>query len=88
MRLNDERRSSLKIDDIIIFTNNDTQEELAVKVIEVRPYKDLFELYLLYDTTEIGYTEDEAGDPCDMYQYYPKEKIEQYGALAIRIQVI
>lgn len=88
MRLNDEKRSLVRGGDTIIFTNFSTKEELTVKVIKSIVYKDFFELYKHYNKLEIGYSEDEIADPADMYQYYSKEKIDQYGALAIEIEII
>lgn len=88
MRLNDEKRSLIHSGDKIIFTNPTTNEELAVTVIKTVAYKDFFELYSHYDKLEIGYTENEDEDPMDMYKYYPKDKIEKYGALAIEIRLI
>lgn len=88
MRLNDEKRSLIHCGDTIIFTNVDTKEEIFVKVIKTVLYKDFYELYKHYNKFEIGYTENEINDPADMYQYYPKDKIEKYGALAIEIMLI
>ena len=87
MRLNDEKRSLLRAGDTIIFTNATTKEEMTVKVIKTIVYKDFFELYKHYNKLEIGYNEDEINDPSDMYQYYSKEKIDKYGALAIEIEL-
>lgn len=88
MRLNDEKRSLVRVGDTIIFTNATTKEEMAVKVVNTIVYKDFFELYKHYNKLEIGYAEDEINDPADMYQYYSKEKIDKYGALAIEIKLI
>ena len=41
-----------------------------------------------YQKEEIGYKIDEVANPDDMLLYYSKEKIEKYGALAIRLEVI
>ena len=88
MRLNDEKRSTIHIGDTIIFTNATTKKEMIVKVLNIVVYKDFFELYKHYNKFEIGYKEYEINDPADMYQYYSKEKIEKYGALAIEIELI
>lgn len=88
MRLNDEKRAIVRSGDTIIFTNATTKEEMAVEVINTIVYKDFVELYSHYNKLEIGYAEDEISDPLDMYQYYSKEKIEKYGALAIEIKLI
>ena len=87
MRLNDEKRCLVSKGDTIIFTNTTTNEEMRVRVINTVVYKDFFELYKHYNKTEIGYSEDEISDPYDMFQYYSKEKIEKYGALAIQIEL-
>lgn len=88
MRLNDEKRCNITSGDIIIFTNNLTNEELRVVVIDVKKYDDFYSLYNEYEKTEIGYKEDEVKDPIDMEKYYSKEKIKKYGVVAIRIKLI
>ena len=88
MRLFDERRKVLIIGDFIIFINNDTQEQIKVKIVGLRTFKSFKELYLFYDKSLLGYKKDEEADPNDMLQYYSIEKIEQYGALAIEIELI
>ena len=88
MRLNDEKRSLVKSGDKIIFTNSKTKEEMTVEVLKTVVYKDFFELYKHYNKLEIGYADDELSNPEDMYQYYPKEKVDRYGALAIEIKLI
>ena len=88
MRLNDKKRRLVHKGDTIIFSNVDTEEEIVVSVLNTVVFKDFFELYKHYNKIEIGYTEDEISDPNDMYQYYSKDKIEQYGALAIEIELI
>lgn len=87
MRLNDEKRKHLKIDDIIVFTNTKTSEELSATIVELEVYKDFFELYKHYNKIVIGYKENEVADPDDMYDYYSKEQIEKFGALAIKIRI-
>ena len=87
MRLNDEKRSIIHKGDTIIFLNIDTNEEIIVKVIETTVYKDFFDLYKHYNKVDIGYKENEISDPQDMFQYYSSDKIEKYGALAIKIEL-
>ena len=88
MRLNDEKRSLVHSGDTIIFTNVDTNEKITVSVIRSVAYRDFYELYEHYSKIDIGYEENEVSDPADMYMYYPKEKIDKYGALAIEIKLI
>ena len=88
MRLFDERRKSIRVGDLIKFTNNETNEELFVKVIELKTYKNFYELYEHYEKNLLGYKEDEYANPEDMHKYYSKELIEKYGVLAIKIELI
>jgi len=88
MRLNDEKRKLIKINDLIIFTNNVTFEELVVKVIDIKSYKNFSLLYKEYSKEKIGYKEEETVNPDDMLKYYSEEKILKYGVLAVRIEVI
>ncbi|MGI6759401.1 MAG: ASCH domain-containing protein [Bacilli bacterium] len=88
MRLNDEKRQLLNINDIIVFKNTRTNEEIKVKVISLKQYKNFDDLYQDCNKIEIGYREDEEANPDDMLAYYSKEQIEKYGALAIKVEVI
>ena len=87
MRLNDEKRSKIKVGDKIEFTNNVSKEKLIVKVTNLYHYKSFQELYLNHDKISIGYKENEEAKPEDMEVYYNKENIEKYGVLAIEISV-
>ena len=87
MRLNDERRKDLKVNDLIIFSNNLTNEKLEVIILDIKKYHDFYELYSNYKKEELGYLKNEIADPKDMYKYYSKEQILKYGVLAIKIKV-
>lgn len=88
MRLNDERRKDLKAGDLIEFTNTGSGEKLLVEVVACHPFKDFYQLYKAYPKTRIGYSKFSKADPGDMLQYYPQEKIDRYGALAIEIRLL
>ena len=88
MRLNDEKRSKIKIGDIIEFTNTTTLETLNVKVDNIFKYDDFEQLYSHHDKISIGYKEDEVADPKDMLMYYKNEDIKKYGVLGISVRVI
>ena len=88
MRLNDGRRKLLKKDDLIIFTNNDTKEQLTVKIIDITSYQSFKEIYEKYDKVLLGYDKDDNADYNDMLMYYSQDKIDKYGVLAIQIKVI
>ena len=88
MRLNDEKRSNIKIGDIIEFTNTMTLEKLKVKVDNIYKYANFEELYKHHDKISIGYKEEEIADPNDMLMYYKKEDVEKYGVLGIGLKVL
>lgn len=87
MRLNDEKRDAIKIDDIIEFTNTTTKEKITCSVKNLYYYSDFTELYKNHDKLSIGYKENEEADSDDMLKYYSKEQIEKYGVVGIEITV-
>ena len=88
LRLNDEKRSLIKVGDKIEFTNRITEEKIVVEVINLHKYDSFFELYKHFDKVSMGYDEDDEADPKDMEQYYSKEEQEKYGVLGIEIKLI
>ena len=87
MRLNDEKRRLLKIGDIIVFTNKETEEKAIVEIDDLKPFLSFDELYASYPKRAIGYRNDEKPDPRDMLEYYQEEDIRKWGALAICIKL-
>lgn len=83
LRLNDEKRSLLKIGDRIDFENRTTLEHLEVKVVNLLKYPSFEELYKHCDKESMGYEKKEIANPKDMEQYYSKEEQEKYGVLGI-----
>ena len=88
MRLNDEKRQLLKVNDIIEFTNIETLEKMDVLVLGLYRYPSFDLLYKAFDKVSLGYDESEEANPQDMGQYYSKEEQEKYGALGIKIKKI
>ena len=88
MRLYDERRKALKVNDVIIFTNNVTNEQIKVLILDLYRFNSFKEVYEKFDKISLGYTEDEIAHYKDMQQYYSEENINKYGVLAIKIKVI
>lgn len=88
MRLNDEKRSAINIDDVIEFTNTTTQEKMSCKVVKIYKYSDFSELYKNHDKISIGYKENETADPDDMLMYYKEEDIRKYGVVGIELKVL
>ena len=85
MRLNDEKRSAIKIGDIVEFSNTTTQEKMSCKVTNIYKYRDFAELYKNHNKLSIGYKENEAANPDDMLLYYTREDIEKYGVVGLEL---
>jgi len=88
MRLNDEKRSKIKINDILSIKNNNTFKIIKAKVVNIKKFKDFFELIRNYNNSDLGFNLDEKIDPSFMYEYYNKEDISRYGVLAIEIELV
>ena len=86
LRLNDEKRSLLKVGDEIEFTNRDTNEKLSVDIIRLHKYPSFKELYKHFNKIDMGYNKDEPVEPKDMEAYYSKEEQDKYGVLGIEIR--
>ena len=86
MRLFDEKRQAIAVRDSIRFTNTENGEYLLCRVVALHRFPDFHALYAKFDKTELGYAQDEQATPDDMFAYYPKEKVAQYGVLGIEIQ--
>ncbi len=88
LRLWDEKRSLIKINDEIVFNCND--ETLAVKVLALHKFKNFTELYNSLDLLKCGYLPEElkSAKADDMDIYYPPEKQQKYGVVSIEIELI
>lgn len=87
LRLNDEKRQKLNINDNIEFTNIKTSEKITVKIKSLHKYRNFQELYKHFDKIAIGYEKDEIGNYKDMEEYYSKEEQAKYGVVGIEIEV-
>lgn len=90
LRLNDLKRSQIKMDDYIIFTNILDQRKLIVKVMNLYHFTSFDELYLRLSLNRIGYSDHELAHAKadDMLLYYTKEQQLQYGVLGIEVKFI
>lgn len=88
MRLYDEKRRKIKVDDEIVFTHTDTAEALLCKVKGLCVCADFNELYRRYDKIALGYQESETAHPQDMLAYYSQENIDVYGVVGIEVKLL
>ena len=86
VRLNDEKRSKIKIGDTIIFRHLDTDEILEAKVINLHKFNTFEELFNRFDYKRIGVKKNDTYRIMD--NFYSKEEQEKYGALGIEIELI
>lgn len=86
IRLNDEKRQLIKINDIIIFEHVDTKEIIKTKVVNIYKYKTFKELFNNFDVKRFGLKESDTYEV--MNKFYSKEDQEKYEALGIQIKLI
>ncbi len=87
LRLNDEKRQLLNINDNIEFTNRETSEKILITIKDLHKYPNFQELYKHFDKISIGYEENEVSNYKDMEQYYSEEEQNEFGVLGIEIEV-
>lgn len=88
LRLNDEKRSVIKENDIILFENRKNSEIIKTKVIKLHKYDSFEELYKHFDKVSLGYNYNQEASYKDMEKYYSKEEQNKYGVLGIEIELI
>lgn len=88
MRVYDEKRRKINVEDLIEFTNINTKEKMLVKVKNIYLYKDFDELYKNHDKVSIGYEQNDIANPNDMSTYYNEEDIKENGVVGIEIELV
>lgn len=88
LRLYDNKRKLLKVNDIIEFTNISNNEKLLVSIINLTIYKNFKELFNNIDITSLGYNKNDNIDYTIMNNYYSIEEQNKYGVIAIEIRKI
>ncbi len=88
LRLLDEKRKLLKINDKIEFENRTSNEKLLTIIEKLYKYDSFEELYKHFDKISLGYNQDEDAKASDMEEYYSKEEQEKYGVVGIKIKLL
>lgn len=89
IRLNDEKRRTIKLGDEITFYSALTKEEFKTKVVGLLNYKNFNDMFNDFDISVLAdkdYSKDELLNELSMY--YPIEKQNEYSVLGIRIELI
>lgn len=87
LRLYDEKRSKIKVGDVIEFTNVTNGEVLYVDVVSLYRYNSFEDLYKDFDKVSLGYDIDEDANYKDMEKYYSKSEQSKYGVVGIEIKI-
>ena len=90
IRLNDEKRKNIKVNDKIMFLKepdlNESFEAEVVKLIKYNSFEDLFKDFDISILSDKSMTKEELISALE--EFYPKEKQSQTGVLGIRIELI
>ena len=90
LRLNDEKRQTIKLGDTIKFLKEpNLDESFLVKVIELIKYNSFLEMFNDYDISILSdnsMSKEELLN--DLEKFYTKEKQQTYGVLGIRFELI
>lgn len=87
LRLNDEKRQRINVEDTVVFNCSSTKDIITAQVSGLHKFSDFKELYNALPLEKCGYTvaELDTAHYTDMEQYYTKEQIKKYGALGIEL---
>lgn len=91
VRLNDEKRREIEINDEIIFSNYDNpNEQIKVKVVGLSKFNSFRELYSSFPKSYFGHNEEiNLEEQIQIVrEIYSEEKEKKYGVLAIHVELI
>ena len=91
LRLYDEKRRQLAVDDTICFIcSGETGERLWARVVELYVFDSFKALYTALPLLSCGYSREELAraDAADMERYYSLEAQKQYGVIGICISLL
>lgn len=86
LRLNDQKRQEIRVNDRIQFTNVDNGKKLTARVTALHHADSFAQLFDSIPTERCGLPK--HADAACMNAYYSREKQEKYGALGIALQVL
>ncbi len=89
LRLWDNKRRKIKIDDTIVFTNTKTEQTVSAKVINLHRFSTFEELYASLPLLKCGYTLEnvDTAHYTDMEKYYSAQEQKRYGVLGIELLI-
>ena len=89
MRLYDEKRRKLSVNETLVFTSNEKGEQIITEIKALHVFDSFMQLYGAFSARELGYSERDAKNASytDMYEYYSKEDEKKYGVVGIEISL-
>lgn len=81
------KEKTINLGDLIVFVDEENEEEAIVEICGINPFLSLNELYASYSKQELGYCDDEDVVPSDMFAYYDKDDVKKRGVLAIEFKL-
>ena len=90
LRLYDEKRRRIAVQDTITFIETDTGEKLSVTVTALHVFPSFDALYRALPLKECGYTEEnvKTASPDDMLAYYSAEQQRSHGVVGIAVALL
>lgn len=90
IRLNDDKRSQLKMGEKVEFTDLKTNEKIITEVLSLERFQTFKELFKKYSGPIIGSPETESIEELDREnsEIYSRKQKKNFGALAIHLKVI
>lgn len=89
LRLNDEKRKSISLNDTIAFYNlNNSTDTVLTKVIALLNYSSFKELFFDIDFNLCGPANSLEEKLQRIYKFYSVEEEQKYGILAIKLEII
>ena len=87
LRLNDEKRKRINVEDTVVFNCSSTKDIISAQVSGLHKFSDFKKLYKVLPLEKCGYskTELDSAHYTDMKQYYTEEQIKKYGALGMEL---
>ena len=88
LRLYDDKRKNINIDDVIKFEDRKNGEIIKCKVIKLHLFKNFKELFRNKDINKIGFDKPTINDYKKMEKFYSIEEQEKYGVVGIEIELL
>lgn len=90
LRLNDEKRRTVKVGDYIILNNlgESPLKKGVAKVTALHVFRDFDELYKNLDMNKCGYAQNVVPNPDDMLAYYSAERQNEFGVVGIEFELL